>query len=63
MRPDIDTPARRLTRRECRIHALLAELARDGRLAEAAACRLALLRLADERAVVARVESGHGVLG
>lgn len=56
MIPDDSIPSRRLTRRECRLHALMADLAADRRVDEAAACRRDLWRLSAIRSGLATVE-------
>lgn len=57
MRPDVDTPARRLTRRECRLHGLLADLAARGDAVAVAGCRRELRGLSALRSRVADGEA------
>jgi hypothetical protein len=57
----VDTPARRLTRRECLMHELMAELAGDGRVDAAAACRVQLVEVSAERSRVAAEEQRRAV--
>jgi hypothetical protein len=61
VRPDVDTPARRLTRRECLMHELMAELVGEGRLEAARACRVQLVEVSAERARVAAEEQRGAV--
>jgi hypothetical protein len=57
----VDTPARRLTRRECSLQGLMVELVESGRLEAARACRVQLVEVSTERARVALEEQRGAV--
>lgn len=57
MNPRITTPARSLTRLECRMHELMADLVAANNHVAAARCRRDLARVSARRALVAAAEA------
>jgi hypothetical protein len=56
VRPDVDTPARRATRTECGMAAIMVDLVRAGDLERAQACRDALAVVSVERSILSAQE-------